>query len=627
MTRFADIPVQRKLGIAMLFTSSFALVVACSVFLAVQYQNYRWNLMRTVATLAQVTADNSTAALAFSDPAAARQTLEALHADPQIVAAALYRENGQIIAQYLPGADSVIPRAVPALSETHFEDGHAVVVQSVVENGRRLGTLFLSASQEIMFARMRTTAWVALAILTLSIVSAAILAERLGRTLAGPILELDRTASAVTAGQDYSLRAMQYGDDELGRLTMAFNAMMERTQRSVDALRESEQRFRNLADHAPVLIWLADPCGRAVWVNQQWLGFTGRTLEAERGMGWWERVHPDDRAAIQQALDGALGQQAEFQFEYRLQRQDGTYRWMLNRGLPWRDAAGKITGLIGSAIDVSDRKQAEQAIAEARDRALAASRAKDNFLAALSHELRTPLTPVLLLATEEAANPRLAPDVRADFEMIAKNVALEARLIDDLLDLTRITRGKLVLERRRADAHAVLQDALANVSPDFAAKSIELEVELSAPEHHLLADTVRLQQVFWNVLKNAAKFTPEKGRVNVETSVVDRDRLLVRVVDSGLGMTGAELGRIFDAFAQGDHAGTPALHRFGGLGLGLAISQRLIELHGGTICAKSAGRDLGSTLEIELPLERSPGGASAAGQPDALEGRIFSPPR
>jgi PAS domain S-box-containing protein len=603
MTLLADLPVQRKLRYAMLLTSSLALLVACAVFLTVEYYGYRRNLIQTVATLARVTADNSTAAIAFADATGARQTLEALRAEPQIVAAVLYNKDGRIVARYVARPGENVPPRAPDVTGLQFDDGYVATVEPVVEESRRLGTLYLRATVGLMLKRVRASVWVALAILVLSTALAAVIASVLGRTLARPILELDRTASAVSAEQDYSLRARQYGDDELGRLTAAFNGMLATTQKSVEALRESEQRFRVLADHAPVLIWLTDVRGRYVWVNQRWLEFTGRPLADEVGEGWAAGIHPDDHEWTLQAGRNAVAERREFQLEFRLRRHDGAHRWLLSRGLPRFGLAGEFTGFIGSCIDVSDRKLAEQAVAEARDRAVAASRAKDNFLAALSHELRTPLTPVLLLASEEAGNAQLSPEVRADFEMIAKNVALEARLIDDLLDLTRITRGKLVLDRRPADAHVILQDALATVRPDFAARQISLQLELAAPRHRLEGDPVRLQQIFWNVLKNAVKFTPPGGQVTVKTSIIDRNRLLVRVTDTGIGLTPAEIERIFEAFTQGEHADTGAGHKFGGLGLGLAITERLVQLHGGTIRASSPGRDQGATFEIELPLE------------------------
>lgn len=605
MTMLADLPVQRKLRFAMLLTSSVALLVACGVFLTVQYLGSRQHLMQTVDTIARITADNSTAAVAFADAAAARQTLDALRAEQQVVGAVLYDKDNRLVAEYSVEG-RVQPSALPPWVGVRFEEGGVVAVQPLLEDGRRLGTLYLRASDAQMFARMRTSITTAVAVLIFATALAAVLATLLGRTLARPILELDRTAEAVSAAQDYSLRARQYGHDELGRLTAAFNTMLATTEKSVAALRESEQRFRVLADDAPVLIWLADADRQYVWLNQRWLEFTGRPLSREVGEGWAQNIHPGDREKVLQHFAAATEQRREFQMEYRLRRHDGDYRWMLSRGLPRFNATGSFTGFIGSCIDVSDRKLAEQEVAEARDRAVAASKAKDNFLAALSHELRTPLTPVLLLASEEATNPKLAPDVRGDFEMIAKNVALEARLIDDLLDLTRITRGKLTLDVRPTDAHVVLQDALNTVRDEFAEKRIDLHVKMDAARHQVQGDPVRLQQVFWNVLKNAAKFTPEGGRVDVVTTVAEPDRLVVRVTDTGIGLTAAEMERIFDAFAQGEHAETSARHRFGGLGLGLAISERLAQLHGGSLRARSPGRNQGATFEIELPLHAKP---------------------
>jgi signal transduction histidine kinase len=244
-------------------------------------------------------------------------------------------------------------------------------------------------------------------------------------------------------------------------------------------------------------------------------------------------------------------------------------------------------------------------VSSARDAAEEANQAKDNFLAALSHELRTPLNPVLLLATEAASNEDVPPEVRADFDTIAKNVMLEARLIDDLLDLTRITRGKLNLESRPVALHGVIGDALANVRGDMIEKELRVSVDFWDGNPVVDCDPVRLQQVFWNVLKNAAKFTGRKGEIGVRTRPhpdPEAERVIVEVYDNGVGISAGEIGRIFDAFAQGDHAGKANLHRFGGLGLGLAISRSLVEMHSGSIRASSAGIGSGSTFTIELPL-------------------------
>jgi signal transduction histidine kinase len=252
-------------------------------------------------------------------------------------------------------------------------------------------------------------------------------------------------------------------------------------------------------------------------------------------------------------------------------------------------------------------REHETALRESEAQALAASRAKDDFLAALSHELRTPLNPVLLLATDAANNPQLPEAVRADFATIAKNVALEARLIDDMLDVTQIAHGKVALELQPFDVHASLQEALAMVREEIDQKQIGVTLKLGAARRAVLGDDVRLKQVFWNVLRNAAKFTPVAGRITIETAIpAATGELVVAVTDTGIGMTAAELERIFEAFSQGDHATPGSPRRFGGMGLGLAISRRMVEMHSGSITAMSDGPNRGTTFQIRLPLLAAP---------------------
>lgn len=278
------------------------------------------------------------------------------------------------------------------------------------------------------------------------------------------------------------------------------------------------------------------------------------------------------------------------------------------------DEIGDLTEAFNGMLDQiqaghSSQRQVEAALTRARDEAVSASRAKDDFLAALSHELRTPLNPVLLLASDAAEDGRIPEPLRRDFDTIRKNVELEARLIDDLLDLTRIARGKIVLDRRSILINNTLRDALVTVRGEIESKPIQLSLELDAADPQVLGDGTRLQQVFWNVLKNAAKFTPPGGRISVASRVSPGGRsVTVEVRDTGMGMTEAEIGRAFEAFSQGDHAGGRGSHRFGGLGLGLAISRAVVDLHGGRIRASSEGRGRGCTFTIELPLERGPAG-------------------
>jgi signal transduction histidine kinase len=228
-----------------------------------------------------------------------------------------------------------------------------------------------------------------------------------------------------------------------------------------------------------------------------------------------------------------------------------------------------------------------------KEAAESANAAKDRFLATLSHELRTPLTPILIWAGGMVNHPSLPPEIDEGLQMICRNVELEARLIDDLLDLTRIARGKLQLNLRKSDAHHLLGHAMEIVRDEISSRKLTLSVELNAVDHFVLADESRLQQVFWNVLKNASKFTPGQGAVTVRTVNPQPQVLWIEISDTGIGIEPRNLDKIFDAFEQG---GT----RRQGLGLGLAISKAIVEMHRGSIRAFSEGPGKGAKFVIDL---------------------------
>jgi PAS domain S-box-containing protein len=290
---------------------------------------------------------------------------------------------------------------------------------------------------------------------------------------------------------------------------------------------------------------------------------------------------------------------------------------------PIRDALGNIIGASNISRDITAQKQAARELQRSHQEAVAASRAKDDFLAALSHELRTPLNPVLLLASAAVQNPDLTPELRAQFTTIRNNVELEARLIDDLLDITRIRHGKLSLNLSFVDAHRLLKESFEPVRPEFDRKNIAFTMQLEAEHFIVKGDAVRLRQVIWNVLRNAVKFSSTGGRVVVTTRPnTDTGELIISISDTGMGMTTRELAEAFEAFKQGEHGkgkGSP----FGGLGLGLAISRTLVEAHSGTICASSAGRNQGSTITITLPLATESVGADLASGGDGSRPQVM----
>ncbi len=373
------------------------------------------------------------------------------------------------------------------------------------------------------------------------------------------------------------------------------------------ALRHSEARFREVADAAPVVIWAAGPEKNFNYFNKAWLSFTGHS-QPELDTAWADHLHPEDMGRCMETFHRSFAARKPFEMEYRLRHHTGVHRWVMDRGIPRFSPSGEFEGYIGAGVDIHDQKQAAEAIRHANE---ASSRAKDEFLAVLSHELRTPLAPVLMLASAMEQDMELPAATREDLTMIRKNVELEARLIDDLLDLTRITQGKMVLRFENLDPHALITHTLEILRGDLRAKQIHVEVIFCDPPPFIRADGVRLRQVFWNILKNAVKFTPQKGQISIVSHTQNRLWRL-EITDTGLGIPEDELPHIFTAFKQGREASEP---RFGGVGLGLAISEHITKEHKGRIWAESAGRGLGSTFHLELPLA-----------PLSTSGRIRLPP-
>ncbi len=414
-----------------------------------------------------------------------------------------------------------------------------------------------------------------------------------------------------------------YRNGELRGAITTFIDIRER-KKAEAAAAEAAERFRFLAESMPQKIFTATPTGEVDYFNREWMEFTGLSYEQIRDWGWLQFIHPEDVEENIRRWKHSIATLEPFSIEHRFLRIDGHYRWHLSRAFPMRDGEGKVTMWIGSNTDIDDQKRHEQELREsearahalakaaesarvsaeaAKSRAEAATRAKDDFLAALSHELRTPLNPALLLATSLAEDPDLPPRVRKDIDVISKGIALQAELVDDLLDITRITGGKLRLELRPIDAHVVLHNAYEIVRTDAEERELEITFHLAAAHNCIRGDAVRLQQIFWNVLKNAVKFTAPGGRIRVQTSNPkdNANILLVEVIDTGIGIEPDMLRTVFDAFMQEEH---DRAHRFGGIGLGLAITRRLVELQNGRIEALSRGRGEGATFGSSFPWKR-----------------------
>ena len=359
------------------------------------------------------------------------------------------------------------------------------------------------------------------------------------------------------------------------------------------ALRTSEERFRTMADTAPAVLWVTDTANHLQFISRGWFEYTGQTqADAYRGgLGWTLQVHPDDREGAAQAFLQASAERRPLELQYRLHRSDGAYRWALDAARPRFDEHGQWLGYIGSVIDIHEQKQALDALQEA-------DRRKDEFLATLAHELRNPLAPIrnALHLLDLVDGPAQAERIRG---MLQRQVAHMVRLVDDLMEASRISRGKLDLQLESIALNDVLRDAVETSRPLMEGSGHQLEVRIIAEPLTLRGDAVRLAQVFANLLNNAAKYTPEGGCVEL-SAVKKADEAVVTVRDNGTGIAPEHLPRIFEMFAQLD---STASRRHGGLGIGLSLAKRLAEMHNGRIEAASEGPGLGSVFTVFLPLD------------------------
>ena len=511
MRWMADLPIGSKLTLLAAAASALALLVSSAAFIAHDRATFDEFTVRRVSGEAAIIAANSATAIVFRDPEAAQATLAALTAERDVTAAALYTMDGRVFATYASRAAAGPPVAPSDAFAGHaFEDGHLIVHRRVMFEGAPVGTLVIRDDLAGRWERLRsylaTVAEVSLAALLV-----ALLAGRLaGRAISAPILALAVTARAVSEGNDFSVRAVPRGRDEVGVLVATFNEMLDGLQR-----RDAELRH------------------------------------------------------------------VQTELEHRVEER---------------------TRLLREAED--------------------ANRLKDQFLATLSHELRTPLNAIVGWTTL-LMQGNLASDaaVRA-VTVIDRNARAQTKLIEDVLDVSRIVSGKLRLNVRALDLTAVVKAAAESVTHAANAKRIRLKLLLEAGTGPVSGDPDRLQQVVWNLLSNAIKFTPAGGTVTVRVEQGDSSMSLV-MRDDGAGIAPDFIPHVFERFRQADASTTRA---YGGLGLGLAIVRHLVELHGGTVRAESEGPGRGSTFTVALPLIAEPlallpaAGAVAIAAPPDLHG-------
>jgi len=372
-------------------------------------------------------------------------------------------------------------------------------------------------------------------------------------------------------------------------------------QRQLESKQQLEREVifnEKMLANMPGGIALVDPVSRRfLHANDAFARMAERFGEMPAGRDITEITSDDVKIAPPGAVDRVLNFGTPFQLiEHPLNDKAGISHFLDINLLRLQGAKETIQGVLYLVEDKTRDVTLRQEL-------IAANAAKDQFLAQLSHELRSPLTPVIAMVGElEAEVPDSGP-VKEALEVVRRNVELEARLIDDLLDITRISKGKLQLSFEPISIHQILHRAYEICHDEIDAKNLEVNFQLRASRTHVEGDPARLQQVFWNLIKNSVKFTPEKGRISIETLNPTPDKIEVRVIDTGIGIEPETIGRIFNAFEQGQ---SDITRRFGGLGLGLTISKALIDAHGGHIRVQSPGKNQGAIFTVELNTVESP---------------------
>ena len=399
--------------------------------------------------------------------------------------------------------------------------------------------------------------------------------------------------------------------DAQGGIIGAVVAQMDITEqvRNEAALRETVLMYRTIANAIPQMVWAAQTDGLVDYVNQQWHDYTGAPHGAAESEAWQQLIHPEERDAAAQKWQHSLVTGQVYELEHRLRHHSGQHRWVLARAQPVRNAQGVMIRWIGTCTDIHDQKLAQQKV-------LHADRLKDEFLAMLAHELRNPLAPI---ATAADLLARSAPGVGSDpavrplSEVISRQARHMTRLIDDLLDVSRVTRGQVTLDKKPVDLNTIANEALEQIRPLLQSKAHQLDIELPPEATLVMGDKPRLVQVLVNVLGNAIRYTPNGGRISLQMQD-EGGQLMIRVRDNGIGMSSELMEVAFELFTQGDRS---ADRSQGGLGIGLALVRSLVLLHGGSVSLSSNGKGLGSEVTVVLPRLTQDGEERRADKGDA----------
>ncbi len=631
MFRLADWPIRRKLALLIGVGVAVALLLACTAFLVRDVRMIRESKVKEITVLADILGFNATAALEFNDPVTAQEVLASLRGLSSIEAAALFDAQGEQLAAY-PAGSAPMATCPQATKAVFTDDGRLVIAERILRDGDIVGTVYLRSNLDEIGREIGNVAWIAVAVMAVSLLVAMLMTFRLQRLFTAPIHELADVMAQISAGGDSSLHARKYGCDELGILCDGFNRMVdqidaargelqrandvleerviERTaslqseiaerMQAEEALRTSEERFRGFAVASSYGLAMGNLTGQAIFGNAALL----RIVEEDSEESLVRRTFYEyyDAEGVQRLQDEILPivmEKGRWMGEIPLLSAKGNLVPTEQNIFLIRDEQG-APAMFGNLItDITERKKTEAELARARDEAESANRAKSDFLANMSHEIRTPMTAILGFSSILMESLTVSEHYDAA-ATVKRNGEYLVQIINDILDLSKIEAGKLEVEQVACSPCQVLSDVASLMRVRADAKNVALKLTYDGPMPQTIqSDPIRLRQILINLAGNAIKFT-EAGEVRLVARLLDaksaEPRMQVEVVDSGIGMTEEQVAKLFRPFSQVD---TSASRKHGGTGLGLAISKRLASKLGGDITVASvAGK--GSTFSVTV---------------------------
>jgi PAS domain S-box-containing protein len=595
----ANTSIARRLNAILTKTTLVALLLAGVALVAFDLVSQLRRLEKDLVAQADMVGLVSATAVAFNDQKAAIESLSALRANSGVTAAAIFDETGQPFAVFNPSGRGPATIPVKAKADEVSVDRTSVHVwRPITVNNERIGTFYVAEDHGLLSRAAESIAALTL-ILLASFAAALSLAKNLQKTISGPVIAVSDVARKIMEARDFSLRAPKTSDDEVGAMVDLFNGMLDELQvrattleKANEALRESDERYQLAVRGSSAGLWDWDMLAHTVFYSPRFKALMGYRpdefpdLHSTPG----RYMHEDDKVLVRKALSEHLRSDKPYQVECRMRLNSGRWHWFLIAGTALKDGSGRPFRMAGSIIDVTERKAAEQILLEA-------NRAKDAFLATLAHELRNPLAPIrtsLAILKKDTANGPLSVQARQTME---RQLLHMVRLIDDLMDISRINNGKISLDKTRISLGAVVSLAVELSQPVISSRRHNLQMQLPPDDVLLMGDMTRLGQAIGNLLNNAAKYTPEGGTIVLSVHQLGGE-VTIEVTDSGVGIPEHLTEQVFELFTQ---VGRTIDQSQGGLGIGLFLVRSLVELHGGSVKASSPGVNMGSTFTVSLP--------------------------